>query len=109
FGTGVDDYSVITATARKYTKDSQPWSTSEFSAPMTASLAPAGSATGGGWYFQPIVSSPPPTPVGSGTERAQFGVSALIQNKPSGMVFVGQTNFRYRPGGLHFVSTEYTS
>lgn len=106
FATTVPDGDVITATATQdEVADTEPWSTSEYSAPMDVNLFVAeGKVTGGGWFFQPQNAVPTPP---SSDRRANFGFNAQYhKNDPQPK---GHTNFVFRSNNsnLHLSSLAY--
>jgi parallel beta-helix repeat protein len=103
FNTAISDDDVVTATATKFTNNTTPWSTSEFS-PSQPVITLAEKVTGGGWYNQPMTGTPTPT---LQDDRANFGFNA--QYKKTNPVPQGVTNFRYRAANLHFLSTSYAT
>lgn len=104
---------LITATATRYTggvsalNPDDWWSTSEYSGSVPLNnFLPVGKVTGGG-YIQPASVTACTAPcVNASDKRANFGFVAQYKNQSDGDP-EGHINFVWKPGNLHFGSTDY--
>ena len=108
FNSGVPEDQVITATATKNPPGTEPWSTSEFSAPITVNQVDlSAKVTGGGFYDHPSTGFPATT---STDGTANFGFNAMYRKKKTSdgtPIPEGKTNFVFREADIHFLSIEY--
>lgn len=101
----------ITATATRLFQDPADvvdwWSTSEYSAGVFANLIlPEGKVTGGGYITPAALTACSGPCIDASDKRANFGFVAQYKNQTD-FDPQGHINFVWRPGNLHFGSTDY--